>query len=148
MAKFWYAYDKIVGLKESEKRQAEWMLSDAIGKLQVEQMTLDELHRERKHWEEQLAALSQSAVPLGDLMAVQQYLDHLDSSIMSKVAEVRIATGVVEQSRNHLSVKMKDEKVWLQAKERAFNRFRHASMLREQNELDEMATVRFMIAAP
>ncbi|WP_127531887.1 flagellar export protein FliJ [Paenibacillus kobensis] len=148
MAKFRYAYDKIVGLKESEKRQAEWLLSDALGKLQMEQMSLDQLEQERKQWEEKLAEIASSAVPLGELMAVQQYIDHLDCCIMSKLAEVRQAKGVVEVSRNHLSVKMKDEKVWMQAKERALSRFRQAVMMQEQNELDEMATVRFMVAAP
>ncbi|MBD3918238.1 flagellar export protein FliJ [Paenibacillus sp. PR3] len=148
MAKFLYTYEKIVGLKESEKRQAEWMLSDALGKLQLEQLSLDQLLEERKLWEERQMEMAQSAVPLGELAAVQQYLNYLDSSIQTKNAQVRLANGVVEQSRSHLTVKMKDEKVWLQAKERAFNRFRQASMLQEQNELDEMATVRFMIAAP
>lgn len=148
MAKFRYAYDKIVGLKESEKRQAEWLLSDALGKLQMEQMSLAQLQAERKQWEERLADMASSAVPLGELMAVQQYIDHLDGCIMSKLAEVRQAKGVVEVSRNHLTVKMKDEKVWLQAKERALGRFRQAVMQQEQNELDEMATVRFMVAAP
>jgi len=148
VAKFRYAYDKIVGLKESEKRQAEWLLSDALGKLQMEQMSLAQLQAERKQWEERLADMASSAVPLGELMAVQQYIDHLDGCIMSKLAEVRQAKGVVEVSRNHLTVKMKDEKVWLQAKERALGRFRQAVMQQEQNELDEMATVRFMVAAP
>lgn len=148
MAKFMYTYEKIVGLKESEKRQAEWMLSDALGKLQLEQLSLDQLLVERKLWEERQMEMTQSAVPLGELAAVQQYLNYLDSSIQTKNAQVRLANGVVEQSRSHLTVKMKDEKVWLQAKERAFNRFRQASMLQEQNELDEMASVRFMIAAP
>lgn len=148
MVKFAYAYEKIVGLKESEKRQAEWMLSDALGKLQLQQLSLEQLLAERKLWEERQTEMAQSAVPLGELVAVQQYLTYLDSSIQSKNAEVRRANGVVEQSRSHLTVKLKDEKVWLQAKERAINRFRQASMLQEQNELDEMATVRFMIAAP
>lgn len=148
MTKFVYTYAKIVGLKESEKRQAEWMLSDALGKLQLEQLSLDQLLEERKLWEERQMEMAQSAVPLGELAAVQQYLNYLDSSIQTKNVQVRLANGVVEQSRSHLTVKMKDEKVWLQAKERAFNRFRQASMLQEQNELDEMATVRFMIAAP
>ncbi|MWC26567.1 flagellar export protein FliJ [Paenibacillus sp. MMS18-CY102] len=148
MAKFRYAYEKIVGLKASEKRQAEWMLSDAIGKLQTEQMSLDQLRSERKQWEERLLELSAAAVSLSELTTIQHYLDHLDSCIMNKIAEVHQAKGVVEQSRSHLGTKMKDEKVWLQAKEREFYRFRQASLVQEQNELDEMATVRFMIAAP
>jgi flagellar protein FliJ len=148
VAKFAYTYEKIIGLKESEKRQAEWMLSDALGKLQLQQLSLEQLLAERKLWEERQTEMAQSTVALGELVAVQKYLNYLDNSIQSKNAEVRYANGVVEQSRSHLTGKMKDEKVWLQAKERAFHRFRQASMLQEQNELDEMATVRFMFAAP
>ncbi|MNF18848.1 hypothetical protein D3C80_2231970 [compost metagenome] len=59
---------------------------------------------------------------------------------------MRQAQKVVDQSRMMLSDKMKDEKVWLKAKDHAHERFQHALQLKEQNELDELASVRFMLS--
>ena len=42
---------------------------------------------------------------------------------------------------------MMDEKIWLKTKEKALDAFLHGMRLKEQNELDEMATVRHMLAA-
>lgn len=42
---------------------------------------------------------------------------------------------------------MLDEKVWMEAREKAKMHFQQEMLLREQNELDEMATVRFAVKA-
>ncbi|MMZ70906.1 hypothetical protein D1872_340920 [compost metagenome] len=46
-----------------------------------------------------------------------------------------------------LTDKMLDEQVWLKAREKAKVRFQQELLLQEQNELDEMATVRFAMRA-
>ncbi|QYR19772.1 flagellar export protein FliJ [Paenibacillus sp. sptzw28] len=144
MAKFEYAYQKIVDLKSSEKTQAEWLLSAAFGKLQSEETTLDNLLQERESWSSRLQEASLTAVPLSDLMIMQHYVDFIDSSITSKRIDVSKARQQVDDSRTFLSDKMMDEKVWQKSKERALNRFRTMLQLKEQNEMDELATVRYM----
>lgn len=47
------------------------------------------------------------------------------------------------KKQDQLSTKVLDEKVWLKAKDKAETQFQQSMILREQNELDEMATVRF-----
>lgn len=148
MASFRYSFQKVVDLKASEKTQAEWILSSAIGVLTSEEQSLAQLYAARFQWEEKLQEASQRAVSLSELQVIQQYLDYLLTCITSKMTDVKQAQKAVDHCRLKLSDKMKDEKVWLKAKDHALDRFRYALQLKEQNELDEMATVRFMIPTP
>lgn len=147
MASFRYSYQKIVDLKTSEKTQAEWLLSSAIGVLQAEELSLTELRAIRTEWESKQHESSQVAVSLSELQQVQQYLDYLDACINSKLVDVQQAKKVVDHNRSKLADKMKDEKVWMKAKDHASERFRYAMQIKEQNELDEMATVRYIASA-
>lgn len=148
MAAFRYSFQKIVDLKSSEKTQAEWILSAAVGALAVEEQSLEQLQASKLEWENKLIEASQTAVSLMELQVMQQYLDHLVTCISNKMLDVLQAKKKVEHRRGLLTEKMKDEKVWLKAKDHAFERFRSALQVKEQNELDEMATVRFMISTP
>ena len=148
MAKFNYAYQKIVDLKGSERMQAEWLLSAAVGKLQAEETSLVRLREEREMWTGRVHAASAEAVPLAQLLTMQQYVDYIDVCIAQKQADVRKAERAADEKRMELSEKMKDEKVWQKSKENALQLFRAALLSKEQSELDEMATVRFMMPAP
>lgn len=148
MAAFHYSFQKVVDLKTSQKTQAEWLLSSALGALSAEEKSLQELQETKLEWEERLQAASRHAVPLAELQIMGQYLEHLQTCIESKLLDVKKAERVVEQNRSKLADRMKDEKVWLKAKDHAMDRFRQALQLKEQNELDEMATVRFIMPTP
>lgn len=145
--KFHYAFQKIVDLKGNEKTQAEWMLSMAIGKLQAEEKSLSELFEMR---DRMLAALQEAAercAPVAEIRNIQAYAEYLDTCIEKKRDDIRIAHVNVNEKQEQLTVKMLDEKVWLKAREKSKEKFRHESLLREQNELDEMATVRYAMNA-
>ncbi|MCA0754036.1 flagellar export protein FliJ [Paenibacillus sp. N4] len=146
MASFRYSFQKVVDLKASEKMQAEWILSTAIGALAAEELTLEQLSSEREDWEKKLHEASRSSVSLYELQTIQHYLDHLLSCIASKTTDVVHARKTVDQSRMKLADKMKDEKVWLKAKEHAREKFEYAMQLKDQNELDELAGVRFTLS--
>ena len=148
MTRFQYTYQKIVDLKSSEKTQAEWLLSAAVGKLQAEETTLENLQEDRGAWCCRLLEAAATAVPLSELVAMQQYVGHIDICIGRKLGEVKLAQRQVDESRAILSDRMKDEKVWQKSKEQALGRFRSFMQTKEQSELDEMATVRFMIPTP
>lgn len=148
MGGFRYAYQKIVDLKKSETAQAEWQLSSAIGKLKEEEMTLDRLQAESEAWERRLAELSAGGTPLVQLQTIRSYLDYLQSCMQEKRREIRIAAHEVDASRTRLADRMTDEKVWLKTKEQALHEFHKKMLAREQNELDEIATVRFAVPAP
>ncbi|QAY65601.1 flagellar export protein FliJ [Paenibacillus protaetiae] len=148
MAAFRYSFQKIVDLKSSEKTQAEWLLSSALGELQSEELSLRQLQEEREVWERNVLENAQSSTSLAELQLIQQYIEFLDESIARKLAAVKRAQKSVELKRMRLSDTVKDEKVWLKAKDRALERFRYDMQLKEQNELDEFATVRYITSAP
>ncbi|RXZ76960.1 flagellar export protein FliJ [Paenibacillaceae bacterium] len=147
MTKYRYPYQKIVDLKKSEKTQAEWMLSTALGKLQQEERSLEQLTAEKAMWQSKLQASSAQIVSLSELRVVQDYLDYLEERISLKCHDVHHAKIDVEHQQVRLSTKMMDEKVWLKAKEKEQQKFTYSLMQKEQQELDEMATVRYMIPA-
>ncbi|MBJ6363379.1 flagellar export protein FliJ [Paenibacillus sp. MAHUQ-46] len=146
MGKYRYPYQKIVDLKTSQKTQAEWMLSVAVGKLQLEEQSLEQLEEEKQHWADQLLEAAANLVVLSELRVMQQYMEHLEECIIRKSGDVKTAKMEVDRSKGYLTEKMMDEKVWLKAKENANGRFSQMILLKEQNELDEIASVRFKTA--
>jgi flagellar protein FliJ len=145
MPKYRYPFQKIVDLKKSEKTQAEWMLSAAIGKLQAEEQSLEQLTADRLAWLEHLQTAASGGAPLSELQMVQSYVDYLETAIARKQQDVELAMAEVTRKQSALSDTMKDEKVWLKAKEKSLQKFMHTALVKEQNELDEMATVRFLL---
>lgn len=145
--KFHYAFQKIVDLKSNEKTQAEWMLSSAIGKLQAEEKSLNELYEMRDQMYHAQQEAASRCVPVAEIRNIQVYAEHLEECIERKRDDIRIAHVNVTKKQKVLSDKMLDEKVWLKARDKSQEKFRHESLLREQNELDEIATVRFAIKA-
>lgn len=145
--RFRYVYQKVVDLKSNEKTQAEWMLSAAVGQLQSEQRSLEQLLEEQ----EQTAAVLQyemaNRASMIKLQELQRYVEYMEQAIERKLGDIRRAEINVEQKKSILNGKLLDEKVWLKAKEKAKDKFQHELLLREQNELDEMATVRFAMRA-
>lgn len=148
MTRFRYAYQKIVDLKTSEKSQAEWQLSVVVGKLSQEEQSLRQLQSERTSWSDKLQQASLHAVALAEIMTMQSYIDFLDDGIMRKLRDVKKAESAVKEGRRFLSDRLMDEKMWLKTRENALQRFKAGMMAQEQNALDELATTRFMYAAP
>ncbi|MFD1888382.1 flagellar export protein FliJ [Paenibacillus wenxiniae] len=140
---FQYNFQKVVDIKSSAKNQAEWLLSSALGELQAEEQSLDQLLEDQNRTLEAINKATEQSAPAMELQNLQRYVVYLDQAIARKIADVRKAQLNVDHKKLHLTEKMVDEKVWLQAKDKAKTKFMHEYMLREQNALDEMATVRF-----
>ncbi|MFC7679606.1 flagellar export protein FliJ [Paenibacillus sp. GCM10028914] len=145
--KFHYAFQKIVDLKNNEKTQAEWMLSSAIGKLQAEEKSLSDLFEMRDQMYDAQQEAAKRCAPVAEIRNIQTYVEYLESCIVKKQDDIQIAHVNVDMKKEILNEKMLDEKVWQKARDKSKEKFRHESLLREQNELDEMATVRFAINA-
>jgi len=148
MASFKYTFQKIVDLKGSEKTQAEWILSDALAALRAEQALLEQYSKEQKSWELKLEQSVLEAIPLSEVLIINQYIEYCAERIKLKQQDIMKAERNVFQKRQDLASKMKEEKVWHKAKEHAFDKFKYETQLKEQNELDEMASIRFMSPTP
>ena len=140
--KFRYHLQKIVDLKESEKSMAEWEYAAALGKLKEEQERLERIGLEKEEAEKRLAEQALRPTPLMEIQRLQQFIEWLDYRMKNQLAEVRKAEEQTSLRRRRLADKMVDEKVWLNAKDKARERFRAEWLAREQNELDEMAVMR------
>ncbi|ASA22261.1 flagellar export protein FliJ [Paenibacillus donghaensis] len=141
--RFHYTFQKVVDLKGNEKTQAEWMLSGALVELQAQERSLEELTSQRQMTMEALQAAAEHRTPLSKIREMQEYVDFLDICIARKHMDISRAQQEVQIKQDQLSTKVLDEKVWLKAKDKAQTLFQQNMILREQNELDEMATVRF-----
>ena len=144
MKAFKYTFQKIVDLKESEKTQAEWMLSEAFATLNKLKEQLSLLHQEQEHWEQKLEQSVIVPTTMQEVLTIQHYIDFYKQAIIDKNVEIKDATYRVEVRRAELASKMKEEKVWIKAKENEHTKFKYHIQLKEQNELDEMASIRFI----
>ncbi|MGO4729877.1 flagellar export protein FliJ [Paenibacillus sp. 2KB_22] len=145
--KFRYHFQKVVDLKSNEKTQAEWMLSTAIGKLQTEEEHLIQLLNDRSNLVGIIQSATENKASVNSLQEMQRYVHHLDECISRKNSDVKHAQVNVQRNQTFLNGKMIDEKVWLGARDKAKIKFQQEMLLREQNDLDEMATVRFAAKA-
>jgi flagellar FliJ protein len=103
---------------------------------------LEDLYRDRERIENDLSHRNSSPVTLAELLKLQIYLDFLTGRIEQQTDDVKQASYESDESRGRLKDRMIDEKVWLNAREKAFQSYRSERLAREQGELDEMAVVR------
>lgn len=140
--RFKYTFQKIVDLKSNEKTQAEWVLSGAIGHLREEEESLSTLFSEKSSIETELISAAEHTTASA-LMNYQYYLEHLNHRIRNKTVDVRMAEKNVVEKRGILSSKMVEEKVWDQARNKAYLLHQAMVLKKEQEVLDEMATMRY-----
>lgn len=141
--RFRYPFQKIVDLKNNEKTQAEWILSQSFGKLRKEEESLSSLLQEKAKVQQNMLQASLATSSISEVSLMQDYVSYLDQRIHSKHQDIASAERQVRQNQQHLTVKMRDEKVWTNAKKIAYQKFLALSLKKEQNELDEIAAVRF-----
>jgi flagellar protein FliJ len=139
---FRYPLQKIVDLKGSQKSMAEWEYAASLGKLRQEEELLEDLHQERKELGQALQDTTEKPTTMAHLSMLQNYIDILNERIRLQNEGVRSAEVQVRIRQGHLTDKMVDEKVWVNARDRAIERFRSERLAKEQNELDEIAIVR------
>ncbi|WP_368859149.1 flagellar export protein FliJ [Cohnella sp. GbtcB17] len=137
--RFRYPLQKIVDLKGSEKSMAEWEYAASLGRLRSEEEQLDQLRQERGAYEQELTERSSRPTALAELHLLQDYISFLDDRIRQQRQGVRAAEEHVQQRQVFLTDKMMDEKVWQNARSKSLQKYRQEALLREQNELDEIA---------
>ncbi|NQX57391.1 flagellar export protein FliJ [Paenibacillus qinlingensis] len=140
---FRYSFQQIVDLKNNERTQAEWILSEAMGQLRNEETSLNGLFEEKESLHNEMIQATSHSVSISNMLLMQGYMNHVDKQIARKHQDVKQAKHIVTEKQEHLSVKMIDEKVWTKAREKAHNQFQVMIAKKEQDALDEMATNRF-----
>lgn len=88
--RFHYTFQKVVDLKGNEKTQAEWMLSSALGELQAQERSLDELTFQRSAIMLSLQNAAEQKAPMAKIREMQEYVEYLDICIARKHTDVRV----------------------------------------------------------
>jgi flagellar protein FliJ len=140
--RFQYSMQKLVDLKSNEKAHAEWMLSKAIGQLHEEENNLNQLVTLKDSMQDNIMGQAAKTTTVAELVQLQSYVVHLDQQIHRKHQDVLFAKQQVTDRQENLTEKMKEEKVWTKAKERAYEKFMTIVRKKEQEEMDEIASVR------
>ncbi len=138
-----YPLQKIVDLKGNEKKQAEWLLADAMGHLRSEELGLQGILEEKQRVQEAIEQSASAAVSIQSLQQLQDYVAHLERLAEEQVVQINKAQQQVEHNQDHLKGCVLDEKVWDTSKEKAYRHHVRHLARQEQNELDEIAVMRF-----
>jgi flagellar FliJ protein len=117
--KFQYSFQQIVDLKNNERTQAEWILSEALGRLQTEETSLSSLFSSKDELHQQISQVSEGSTTISQMLLLQSYMEHIDQQISKKQEDIQAAKHVVVNKQERLSEKMLDEKVWSNAREKA-----------------------------
>ncbi len=141
--KFRFSLQKIVDLKGTQKKQAEWQLADALGALHLEQSSLTELLSEQRLHQTRMQEASEKPTPIVQLQELQEYALHLERLIAAKRSDVTRAQQTVDGKQMQLMERSLDEKVWQKAREKAYHAHQALELKHEQETLDEIASVRF-----
>ncbi len=121
---------------------AEWEYAAAMNRLREEEEKLARIRAERREIEERLTQAAAGRVTLSELTSLQAYLEVVDARIERQAADVSAAEARVRERQGKLAEKAVEEKVWLKAREKAYEAFQYISLAKQQNELDELASIR------
>ena len=139
---FKFPYQKIVNLKKNEKTQAEWLLARALENVKEEERSLEALLDRQQGQFARLSQASEQSAPIYEIRMIQGYIEALEKRIEGKRRDLERARRDAEEKQRALVEKMREEKIWMKAREKAFAKFSAALLKREQNEIDEIAGMR------
>jgi flagellar FliJ protein len=89
-----------------------------------------------------MTGVAAASLPVSELMLIQRYIDHLDEQIRRSERNIDLAQRNVEHSRQYLTERMVDEKVWTKVREKAHVAHIAHIEKQSQNQLDDIAAVR------
>lgn len=144
--KFTFKLQKVLDLKTNEKKQAEHVLSQSIGEMVNAEREYAEIAKEKLRVQQELAEQVGGTLRAAEMIALQQYIDFLDERLSAAKRKITAAERRVEEHRALLTERTVEEKVWLKAKEKAYEMYRTEAMKQEQSETDEMALMRSRFA--
>jgi len=143
--KFRYPFQKVLDVKAKEKKNTESMLAQALAEVVKAEQALAQLEAERARTLARVNEEAQRGQKMAELIAGQEYVRCLDGAIRQTAFRLSEAERRAEEIRALLLERTVEEKVWLKAREKAFEDFKVQESRIHQHELDEIATNRSRI---
>ncbi len=141
MAGFKFRLEKVLLYKEQLEKEVKAKLAELNAqreqlKKRYESLKQDELFQEQK--------LSQTPVnEMGERWLLDNYIKALRQDIQQTQKNISMLEMQIEKTRKELAEKAKDRKIMEKLKEKHFEYYKKEEQLKEQRNLDEIASIRF-----
>ncbi len=139
MKKFAFSMQKVLDLREFERKQAEAELGRALAEENRIQQTLEMLAQQRVN----SIKAADNMNDLHELYGVNQYVVLLDQRKEALLHELAQAKIVTEQKRNVMREAMQKCKALEKLKETRYAAWKKAALAEEENTIDDIVNSRF-----
>lgn len=140
--RFQFPLQRVLDVKEKEKQQAQQELGTSLKKQHEAETNMMLLNQKRE--DVQASMLQQnSGWKASRLHEYQNYITYLDQQMVSLQSTLVQTKIEVEKKQGILVEKSKEERVWQGWKQELFQRHQQEVLKKEQEMLDEMASVRY-----
>lgn len=141
MAEFKFSLEKVLKYREQLENEAKARLAG----LQKKSQTLKNHYAALKS-EEQLQEQKLAKTPLsesGERWLIDMYIKAVRQDIAQTQKSIAQTDSEIEQAKLVLAEKAKDRKIMEKLKEKHFENYKKEEQLKEQRNLDEIASIRF-----
>lgn len=141
MAGFKFSLEKVLKYREQLENEAKALAAGLQQKSQALKDRYAQLKQEERLQEQKLAAtpFSQS----GDRWLIDMYIKAIRQDIAQTQTDIAKTNAELEQAKRVLAEKSKDRKIMEKLKEKHFEQYKKEEQLKEQRNLDEIASIRF-----
>lgn len=137
-----FPLQRVLDVKEKEKQQAQQELGNSLKKQQEAETKMTLLNEKRGNVQSSMLQQN-SGCKASRLHEYQRYITYLDQQIL-QVEHHLVQTKIeVDHKQGILVQKSKEERVWQGWKQELFQRHQQEVSKKEQEMLDEMASVRY-----
>ncbi|MCA0991140.1 flagellar export protein FliJ [Pseudalkalibacillus hwajinpoensis] len=129
-------------MKENEKSQAQLEMAESL-KVQVDlEYETHQLEENIYAMRERLEQRQLEGLPILELLKVEEHIAYLEKQLERKQQQLNQVEHKVSEQQDTLASKVREEKTWQSIKETRKEEFYHDQKMIEQNELDDLNTVR------
>lgn len=141
MAGFKFSLEKVLKYREQLENEAKALAAGLQQKSQALKDRYAQLKQEERLQEQKLAAtpFSQS----GERWLIDMYIKAIRQDIAQTQTDIAKTDAELEQAKRVLAEKSKDRKIMEKLKEKHFEQYKKEKQLKEQRNLDEIASIRF-----
>ncbi len=134
-------------MKENEKSQALLEMAESL-KVQVDlEQEAHQLEEDIHAMREKLEHRQLEGLPILELLKEEEHIAYLEKQLERKRHQLSHVENKVSEQQDALASKVREEKTWQSIKETRKEEFYHDQKMIEQNELDDLNTVRaYMLA--
>ncbi|MGB8001460.1 MAG: flagellar FliJ family protein [Anaerobacillus sp.] len=142
IARFQFPFQRILDVKENEKSQDQLEMAESL-KVQVDlEHSLATLEQEIYSKRLRLEQRQLDGLSITDLLKEEEHIAYLERLLQQKKQQLNQIEEQLSEQKDTLASKVKEEKTWQSIKETRKEEFHRDMQILEQNELDDLTTVR------